>query len=232
MRRRAFGWVVILLAAVALSAGGGVAEAEALQPVASEPRPRQILSDPPGWVTVAFSRELDDATARLVVLDSKGKSVTINGLIVEGTNMTAQLENGLPRDTFTVHYRVGSAAGDVEGGAFQFAYGKGQWSSLPDAQWSGANNEPSIFLDNEPGGNASAQPTVPDVVIVPSSGPSVTMGAPTGGTPPASAAPGAGPSPAPAVGGNGTLPVVVGAVVLVVIAIGGAIVAVRRRKAS
>ncbi len=172
-------FVSILVAlVVALSAAPGAFAAD--KPVASEPRPHQVLSAPPGWVTLAFSTQLDESQAKLLVMNSKGESVTVNSIIVEGTNMTMQLKDGLPEDTYTVHYRLNGNDGDVQGGAFQFAYGSADWTSLKDASWSGSDNEPALFKDTDPQGNpiATSSPSkVPDVVVVPSEGPTISINA-------------------------------------------------------
>ena len=118
--------------------------------VASDPRPKQELAQAPGWVTLVFTRDVDRSVAKILVTDSKGANVTVNALIVEGNNVTTQLRDGLPKDTYTVHYRIDRADGQPEGGAFQFAYGSGRWTSLPDASWSGSAEEPALMSNPNP----------------------------------------------------------------------------------
>lgn len=118
--------------------------------VASDPRPKQELSQAPGWVTLVFKRDVDRSVAKILVTNSKGANVTVNALIVEGNNVTTQLRDGLPKDTYTVHYRIDRADGQPEGGAFQFAYGNGRWTSLPDASWSGSAEEPELMSNPNP----------------------------------------------------------------------------------
>ena len=117
---------------------------------ASDPYKHQELTDPPSGVVLAFEREVDAAAAQIVVTNSAGKSVNVNSLIVEGTNVTAQVKPNLPRGTYTVHYQVNRKDGQVEGGAFQFSYGKGEWTNLPDERWSGNSAQPTVIASAEP----------------------------------------------------------------------------------
>jgi methionine-rich copper-binding protein CopC len=112
---------------------------------ASDPYKHQELTDPPSGVVLAFERAVDAAAAQIVVTNSAGRNVNVNSLIVEGTNVTAQVKPNLPKDTYTVHYQVDRKDGQVEGGAFQFAYGKGQWTTLPDERWSGNSAQPTVI---------------------------------------------------------------------------------------
>ena len=117
---------------------------------ASDPYKHQELTNPPSGVVLAFEREVDAAAAQIVVTNSAGKSVNVNSLIVEGTNVTAQVKPNLPRGTYTVHYQVNRKDGQVEGGAFQFSYGKGEWTNLPDERWSGNSAQPTVIASAEP----------------------------------------------------------------------------------
>ena len=117
---------------------------------ASDPYKHQELTDPPSGVVLAFERDVDAAAAQIVVTNSAGKSVNINSLIVEGTNVTAQVKPNLPKGTYTVHYQVDRKDGQVEGGAFQFSYGKGEWTNLPDERWSGNSAQPTVIASPEP----------------------------------------------------------------------------------
>lgn len=224
---------------------GSLASAQA--PVASEPRPRQVLTDPPGWVTLAFDRELDASVAKLLVLDSDGDSVTVDRLIVEGTNMTMQLRNGLGRDTYTVRYRVNGPGGEPRGGAFQFAYGSPSWTTLQDASWSGSGEEPEVFRDTDPQGNPigpEPSATVPDVVVVQSGGPTIEVT--TSPTPQLSptvtatdlpwdtASPTPAETPAPAPAGDGGVPpaAIWGGLAVAALGAAAAVALLRRRRRS
>lgn len=225
-------------------AGGTPASAQTL--VASEPRPRQVLSNPPGWVTLAFDREVDASVAKLLVLDADGRSVTVNQIIVEGTNMTMQLRSGLDRGTYTVHYRVNGSGGEPRGGAFQFAYGSSSWTALEDASWAGSGEEPALFRDTDPQGNpVGPEPTatVPDVVVVQSDGPTIEVTTSPTPEPSPTATPGETPwdtasptpastvAPAPA-GGNAGLPPAAlwGGLAVVALGTAGAVALLRRRR--
>lgn len=117
---------------------------------ASDPYKHQELTDPPSGVVLAFERDVDAAAAQIVVTNTAGKSVNVNSLIVEGTNVTAQVKPNLPKGTYTVHYQVNRKDGQVEGGAFQFSYGKGEWTNLPDERWSGNSAQPTVIASAEP----------------------------------------------------------------------------------
>lgn len=160
-----------------------VGAAHAADPLlASEPRAKQELTRPPGWVTLGFGHELDNGVAKLVVTNSKGEPVTKNAPIVEGSNITMQLDDGLGKDTYTVHYRVNSANGDLIGGAFQFAYGKGKWTTIKDAAWQGSQEQPPVLSETDPWGRPTQAPPatpLPEVEVVQSGGPTISVTAPT-----------------------------------------------------
>lgn len=208
-----FGWIVL--------APAQPASAEDLL-VASDPYRHQELATPPDGVVLAFSRGVDAAAAQIVVSNSKGESVNANTLIVEGTNVTAQIRPNLPKGTYTVHYRVDRPDGDIEGGAFQFAYGKGEWTSLPDERWSGRQEQPTVLVSpsiapTPTETEATSAPVTPTAVATPTTQPSVPSSSPTA---------------APASGSGGNLwPWIVGAGVLVVGGGAGAFIAARRSRA-
>ncbi|MBB3328910.1 copper resistance CopC family protein [Microlunatus antarcticus] len=154
--------------------------AHAVTPVASEPRDRQKVSQAPGAVTLAFSRDVDPSVAKVVVLGPNGENVTSGPLIVEGTNVTSQLREDLDRGTYTVHYRIDGKDGDPEGGAYQFAYGSGSFTDLPDKSWSGEDEEPAVLAGTNP--NGSEQPDPPSSTNTP--GIEVTSQAPSSEPPP------------------------------------------------
>lgn len=215
-------WFATLILTFALVAAPVPARADELI-VASEPRVHQELDEPPGWVTIAFDSTVDPAYAKILVTNSKGENVTINRLIVEGTNVTTQLKDGLRRDTYTVRYRIDREDGQSQGGAFQFAYGRGNWD-LPEEEksWSGDVEEPPVMASTDPFGNPtqSVEPTPIDPTPTPSETPTPT--------PTASATPQVTPTVIPtapgqpAGGGDLTLPLVLGGVVLAAAAAGGA----------
>ncbi len=167
--------LVALLLGTAAAAALTAAPALAVTPVASEPRSRQELSQQPGAVTLAFSREVDPSVAKVLVIGPDGKNVTSGALIVEGTNVTSRLRGGLDRGTYTVHFRVDAANGDLEGGAYQFSYGDGDFADLADRSWSGEDDEPAVLRGTNP--NGSERPEAPSTAGTP--GIEVTSQAPT-----------------------------------------------------
>lgn len=120
--------------------------------VVSDPDDREQVDDAPGAVNLVFSGKVDDGVAKVVVLDSSGANVTSGPLIVEGTNVATQLQDDLPKGTYTVHYRVNGSGGEPRGGAFQFSYGSGSFTDLPDRSWSGTAQEPEILRGDDPNG--------------------------------------------------------------------------------
>ena len=128
--------------------------------IATEPLDRQELDAAPGWVTLAFDREIDPGSAKVLVQDPQGRNTTVGQLIVEGTNVTTQLEDGLPRGTYTVRYRV-ATTDEPFGGAFQFSYGPGSFTTLPDRSWSGSDDEPPVLSNDDPNATTSAPPPSP-----------------------------------------------------------------------
>ena len=111
VRGLAVGLALLLLG---LGLGWVPQPAYAVTPVASEPRNRQVLNQPPGAVTLAFSRDVDPGVAKVIVTGPNGDNVTEGSLIVEGTNVTTQLKD-LDRGTYTVHYRIDRADVDATG---------------------------------------------------------------------------------------------------------------------
>jgi len=150
--------VVWLLACLGVLAGALPAQAAAGGLLVSEPEGRQQLDRAPGWVTLAFDGDVDDSVAKVLVLDAKGRNVTAGPLIVEATNVTTQLEDGLPKGTYTVHYRVDGKGGEPRGGAFQFSYGSGSFSDPADRSWSGSSEEPAVLRGNDPNGPEASGP--------------------------------------------------------------------------
>ena len=180
--RRAF-LTFLLLTALLLGAGLAATPrpASAVAPVAAEPQSRQKLSQPPGAVTLAFSREVDPSVAKVIVSGPGGDNVTSGTLIVEGTNVTSRLRSGLARGTYTVHYRIDRRDGEPEGGAYQFSYGDGSFTDLPDKSWSGEDDEPAVLRGSNP--NGSGDPETPSATTQ-TPGIEVTSQAPTTAPPP------------------------------------------------
>lgn len=185
----------VMLAMVMLaglpSAGSAWARDEFLD--SSDPAPHQELKRVPGWVTLVFKADADASLATIVVLDDAGQNVATGPLIVEGTNVTTQLQSGLPKGTYTVYYRSTDEFGERRGGAYQFAYGKGSWTTLESEVWKGESAQPTILTDPKP--TDPATPSAPATYT-----PSPTaVGTPTA-PPSASGSPSATPRPAPSNG--------------------------------
>lgn len=153
----------------------------------SDPAPHQELERVPGWVTLVFKTEATATLAKILVQDSAGRSVTTGPLIVEGSNVTTQLQSGLPKGTYAVYYRTADESGQPRGGAYQFSYGPGRWTTLDVDTWIGQTAEPTVIADPDP--TASANPTVQSS---PASGPETYTPQPSPdqtGTPAATPAP-------------------------------------------
>ena len=156
-------WPFLPLALLAALLLGGTfatlpATAHAVTPIVSEPRDHQKVSDPPGAVTLAFERDVDASVAKLIVVGPDGKNVTSGALIVEGTNVTSYLQDDLAKGTYTVHYRIDGKDGEPEGGAYQFSYGSGSFTDLPDKSWSGEDDEPEVLSGTNPNGSEKPDP--------------------------------------------------------------------------
>ncbi len=191
--------------------------------LASDPQPHAQLSARPGWVTLVFKRDVAVSLAKILVLDSKGQNVTVGPLIVEGTNVTTQLSSDLAKDTYTVLYRIDRPDGQPEGGAFQFAYGTGHWTSVPASRWSGQTAEPPVLQNPNPKATTAA-PT-------PSEEPSQSPSASASSTQPETTAPASAAPSTPAAenssASSGLLPWVVLVLVAAVVA-GGVVWWLRR----
>ena len=156
--RRLFAVLTIGLLLV-FAAGGAAPRAEDDYLIGNDPQPRQELKEGPGWVTLAFRTKANAKLAKILVLDAKGKNVTAGALIVEGTNVTTQLEFDLPRGTYSVYYRTSDASGKPRGGAFQFAYGTGEWTPLDTDVWVGEEEQPPIIANPDPNATEPGTPT-------------------------------------------------------------------------
>lgn len=216
------------------------ATALAVAPVTSEPQARAKVSQAPSAVTLAFAREVDPGVAKVVVIGPDGDNVTSGPLVVEGTNVTSLLDDDLPRGTYTVHYRIDGRDGEPEGGAYQFAYGSGSFTSLPDRSWSGEDAEPAVLSGTNPNGSEAPDPpsasskNTPGIEVTseapssappPPTDPPSTVQAPPGpptddptDDPSSEAQPSASATPEPDQGGSGTPWVVGGVLVLLAVA--------------
>ena len=155
----------------------------------SDPAPRQQLDRVPGWVTLVFKTEASATLAKIVVQDAAGGSVASGPRIVEGTNVTTQLKSGLTKGTYTVYYRTSDADGQPRGGAFQFSYGKGNWTDINVRPWIGESAEPTVIAEKEPTETPTTEPSGPETYTpAPTATATVTSPSPT-----PSAAPPAGP---------------------------------------
>ena len=248
-RRRDVGgrrpWTLLPLALLAaLLLGGGFsllpAPAQAVTPIASDPRDRQKLSDAPDAVTLAFSRDVDPSVAKVIVVGPDGSNVTSGPLIIEGTNVTSRLNDDLAKGTYTVHYRIDGKNGEPEGGAYQFSFGSGSFTDLPDKSWSGEDKEPEVLSGTNPNGSQAPDPpstgkNTPGIEVTSQAATSAppppteappTVKAPTGratdesGAPDSTAAASA--SPEAGTGGSSGAPWIVGGVILL-LAVGGTV---------
>lgn len=232
----------MVFAAVLLSgwwASGPTASAEDNVVVASEPRSRQELTAAPGWVTIALDGDVDPTLAKMLVQDSGGRNVTTGELIVEGTNVTSQLIEGLAEDTYTVTYRTARADGQPAGGSFQFSYGKGTFSDALERTWSGTEAEPSVLKNPDPNAVTTAPVTEPPSPRVttspaptpPGSSPSTpTTASPSStGTPSSTAGPSSGPG---SDGGLSPTVFVIGAVLVSLVILAAVLITRRQRRAG
>lgn len=147
--------------------------------VHSDPEPHAELEQRPGWVTLVFASDAGASYAAIVVQNQAGENLAVGGPIVEGTNVTTQLVDGLPKGTYTVIYRTEGEDGRPRGGAFQFAYGPGQWSEVKEV-WIGEEEQPPEIDDPGPPPSSlepveSETPTVePTPSATPSESPSAS----------------------------------------------------------
>lgn len=210
----------------------------------SNPANHEELSEKPGWVSLAFDGTVKRSLLKVLVLDSRGRNVVVGDLIYQGSAVLVQLNNDLPKGTYTVKYQVDRKDGQPEGGAYQFAYGKGTWSNVV-ASWSGTAQQPPEMANPDPmaTGPVETPTTTPPVVEVtdeptpsetqpsdsPTAQPSVSATTPT-----QSAAPSGSQTPgtAPAPGGPGPVGWVIAGIAVVAAAGSGGWWLVSRRRQS
>jgi len=164
--------------------------------VATNPSAHEQLKVRPGWVTLAFSRTIDKAVVKVLVVGADGRNYVAGDLIYYGSSVMVQLDNELPEGTYTVKYQVDRKDGQPEGGAFQFAYGKGTWTSV-EKSWSGTAEQPPEMANPDPQGTGPASPSSSA-----SAEPTPTPAAEVSDTPSAAASSSAAPAP---VAANATL---------------------------
>ena len=226
--RRLFGAIAIgILMVFAAAPAAPWAEDDYL--VGSDPQPQQELNETPGWVTLAFRTKANAKLAKILVLDAGGKNVTTGALIVEGTNVTSQLQFDLPQGTYSVYYRTSNGDGQPRGGAFQFAYGKGQWTPLDKEVWVGEAEQPPIMTNPDPNATetGTAAPTT-NPTDNPSGGPTDASPQPSAPSPSGTA----GPTQPGSDSANPTGWLIAAGVVVVGLLGGAAILYVRRNRAG
>lgn len=206
------GWVVAVPAA---SAAGAL--------VASTPGPKQELDAPPAGVSLAFDRVVKRDVVKVLVLNSAGANVVVGDLVYSGSSVTVQLNNNLPKGTYTVKYQINRKDGQPEGGAYQFAYGKGKWTNIVTS-WSGTAEQPPEMANPDPlaTGPVETPSTTAPVVEVgdATASPTPAATAPTAGAPTTAEASPA-PTPGPSGDGSGIVWALAGIVVLAAAGVGG-----------
>ena len=168
----------LLLGLAGLGLGARTAAAADNALVASEPGVREQVDQPPGFVTMAFAEEVDPSLAKMLVQDAAGNNVTVGTLVVEGTNLSSQLVDGLAPGTYTVTYRLARSDGEPQGGTFQFSYGPGTFTDAAERTWSGSAAEPEVLQNPDPNFVSPGPP-------VATRGPSVEPGPRDSSAPPA-----------------------------------------------
>lgn len=214
-----------------LALGGTRARAADDYLVGSDPQPRQELSEVPGWVTLAFRTKASAKLAKILVFDAGGRNVTTGALIVEGTNVTSQLDFDLPKGTYSVYYRTSDTSGKPRGGAFQFAYGKGNWTPLDKEVWVGEEEQPPVLANPDPNATEPAKPgeSTPATPSAPGTSPSEPTATPQPSASPTATAP----AEQPAASDNSAAGWLVAGGIVVAGLIGwGAVLMVRRNRAG
>lgn len=142
--------------ALVVALSGVATSAHAASPlVASDPAPREVVSQQPGWLTLAFSRTVDQDVVKVLVLNERGENVAVGAIEYYGSSILLQLNNNLKPGTFTVMWKIDQPNGEPEGGAFQFAWGTPRWTDVSNASWAGTEEEPPVMANPDP------QATVP-----------------------------------------------------------------------
>ena len=184
--------LAVLLGGAVAGVSGTTAHAADNELVVTEPGIRAQVDRPPGFVTMAFTEPVDPSLAKMLVQDAGGTNVTTGELIVEGTNMSTQLVDGLAPGTYTVTYRLARPDGEPQGGTFQFSFGPGTFTDAADRRWSGSAEEPDVLKDPDPNA-VSPTPTGPAASSPGGAGPTAppSTGASATAVPPATAGPSA-----------------------------------------
>lgn len=135
--------------------------------IALDPAARAQTDVPPSRVTVAFTQNVRQDDATIVVKDSRGEVVSSGSFIIEGNNIYVDLAYNVPRGTYTVQYRATTTDGVPFGGSYQFAHGPGDFTDSAFSTWSGASDIPTdVRLPGDPdptpdGDSATASPRSP-----------------------------------------------------------------------
>lgn len=156
MLRRGGRRVAILaapLVVITMVLWGGLSPAAADEPdvIALDPAARAQTDVPPSRVTVAFTDNVKQDSATIVVKNSAGSIVSGGSFVVEGNNIYVDLDYNLPRGTYSVQYRATTVDGVPFGGSYQFAHGPGSFTDSAFSSWSGATDIPDdVRLPGDP----------------------------------------------------------------------------------
>lgn len=157
--------LVVLALLIVAAASLSLSPAHAAEPdvIATDPAARARTDVPPPRVTIAFTDNVRQDDATIVVKNSAGDIVSGGSFVIEGNNIYVDLDYAVPRGTYTVQYRATTTGGVPFGGSYQFAHGNGSFDDAAFATWSGADAIPEdVRLPGDPAApapDASASPS-------------------------------------------------------------------------
>ncbi|MFK5689350.1 copper resistance protein CopC [Ornithinimicrobium sp. LYQ92] len=127
VRRRARASALVLALVLAVL-GAAPAQAHDVL-VSSSPADGEVLAVPPPEIELTFSGEIQDISPQVIIAGADGTQIASPEPVVDGTLVTADVEDDLPDGSYVVTWRVVSADGHPIAGRFSFGVGDDEQST-------------------------------------------------------------------------------------------------------
>lgn len=132
----------LLLALMLAVLGAAPAQAHDVL-VSSSPADGEVLAVPPPEIELTFSGEIQDISPQVIIAGADGTQIASPEPMVDGTLVTADVQDGLPDGSYVVTWRVVSADGHPIAGRFSFGVGDAEPSTPTSATIGNEAEEPT-----------------------------------------------------------------------------------------
>ncbi len=186
-RRRAFGWLLAALTALAIMAlSSTIAAAHTLSVTRADPPVGSTVTSSPAQVMAQFSEEVVSQGSTFKVFDAGGKQVSQGDgkLDLNDPNhqiMLAALPNALPDGVYTVQYHIVATDGDATDDGYKFTV---KAAADPAAQQA-ATSAPTVAPTGTPATAPTAAPATaaPAATVANVAAPVLATASPTAASP-------------------------------------------------